>query len=89
MMPVLGLGLGGMTARGWSVTGIAYPYSFVPLAGDLGDLVLTSQAATGTTRPPGGPAVTLMGRTPLFAARLAQDSATADVPRGAHEVTGR
>ena len=35
---------------GWSVTGVAYPYSYIPLAGDLGDLVLTGHAAIGSSR---------------------------------------
>ena len=74
---------------GWSVTGVAYPYSYIPLAGDLGDLVLTGHAAIGSSRASEALTVTFMGLTPPFAARLAQGSAGADVPRGAHEVAGR
>ncbi len=90
MMPVRGAELGWDGCQGgWSVTGVAYPYSFIPLAGDLGDFALTGHTAIGNGRPPGGLAVTFMGRTPPFAARLDQGSAGADMPRGAHEAAGR
>ena len=32
------------------MTGVAYPHSFIPLAGDLGDLMLTGHAAVGDAR---------------------------------------
>jgi hypothetical protein len=90
MTPVRGAELGWDGCQGgWSVTGVACLYSFIPLAGDLGDLVLTGHAAMGNGRPPGGLTVTFRGETPPFAARLALGSAGADVPRGAHEVAGR
>jgi hypothetical protein len=45
------LSWGGLTAKGgWSVTGVAYLYSFIPLAGDLGDLMLTGHAVIGNAR---------------------------------------
>ena len=58
-----------------SVTGVAYRHSFIPFVGYVGDSVLTGHAAIGNGRPPGAFPVTLAGRIPPFAARLAQDSA--------------
>lgn len=63
---------------GWSVTGVAFRYSFMPFVGYLGDLALTSHTAGGNGRPSETAAVALAGRIPPFAARLAQDSAGAD-----------
>ena len=60
------------------MTGAAYRHLFIPFVGYLGDSVLTGHAAIGNGRPPGALPVTLAGRMPPFAARLAQDSAGAD-----------